>query len=257
MTIGGPGAVFRAAPPSRAAQEDDGDASRHAPTGVLLAATEAITARGLEAILSEWPPEERVAPAAVRTTMVTGAEGFAVLGTASTVADTEQALVALKPRLAVLVLDPPLLGAGLDDACTRLVDSHPDTAALVLLAAPTPEVVRRVCRGGARGVFRTDIEPDQLRTVLQQIASGEVVVHQSLVRHLVDGDNNGARTLLNNRELTVLQLLARGYVSKQIAPLINATPKAVDMMIERACRRLGASTRAQAVAYAIKRGLVT
>src|SRR6185436_6788160 len=107
--------------------------------------------------------------------------------------------------LAILVLDPPLPGTALDDACKRLIDSFPGTAALVLLADPTPEAVRRVCRGGARAVFRTDIEPDRLCTVMRQIASGEVVVHPSLVRHLVDADDGGTRALLSARELTILQ----------------------------------------------------
>jgi DNA-binding NarL/FixJ family response regulator len=185
-----------------------------------------------------------------------------VLHVTGDVDEAERALRTFRPPLAVLVLDPPLRGATVDEACARLINAQPNTATLALLTEPAPDLVRRVCRSGARGVFEIGISRAELHATLRQIDAGEVVVQPSLVRHLLE--DRGEETpeewraiTLNNRELTALQLLARGYTSKQIAPLLDTTAKAIDMTIERSRRRLGAITRAQAVAMAIRRGLIT
>jgi two-component system, NarL family, response regulator YdfI len=227
--------------------------------GVFVAAAEPIVARGITAILADGNTGNS-SGSLDRLDSASRRIEFATVGTASSVDDAERGLRLHRPPVSILVLDPPLHGATLDDACVRLIDSHPDTSALVLIEDAKLDVVQRVCRSAARGVFGTDIGPAELHTVLHQICSGQVVIRPSFVRHLVEGgeaeDGQDARGRLSSRELTVLQLLARGYVSKQIAPLLGTTAKAVDMMIERACRRLGASTRAQAVAITLTRRLI-
>ena len=240
--------------------------------GVLVAAAEPIISTGIAALLagdgapppraadshaspsSESPPTESGATAGAR-------RPFIVLDAVGTVEAAERALATYRPPLAVLVLDPPLPGGTVDDACARLIADNPSTAALVLLVRPEATLVRRACRSGARAVFGTDIRAEELGTVLRQIDDGDVVIQPPLVRYLVGGETGGAPTTdtptLNNRELTALQLLARGYTSKQIAPLLSSSAKAVDMTIERAGRRLGAATRSQAVAIALRHGLIT
>lgn len=63
-------------------------------------------------------------------------------------------------------------------------------------------------------------------------------------------------TPLMVRDLTILQLVASGYTSTQIAQLLATTPKAVDLAIGRAVQHLGASHRTEAVAIAQRRGLI-
>jgi DNA-binding NarL/FixJ family response regulator len=244
----------------------------------LVAAAEPIISSGIAALLagedSAPPPPPTLPPTFSHvshdsptdhvTVGITAAHGraFIVLDAVATVDAAERALATYRPPLSVLVLDPPLPGGTVDDACARLISDNPSTAALVLLVRPEATLVRRACRSGARAVFGTDIRADELSAVLRQIDEGEVVIQPPLVRFLV-GDQAGSahaatETLtLNNRELTALQLLARGYTSKQIAPLLNSSAKAVDMTIERASRRLGAATRSQAVAIALRHGLIT
>lgn len=200
--------------------------------------------------------------AAGATATPDGPQPFVVLDAVGTVDAAERALAAYRPPLCVLVLDPPLRGGTVDEACTRLIAETPSTAALVLLVHPDATLVRRACQSGARAVFGTDIRADELSAVLRQIDEGGVVIQPPLVRYLVGGHTGGGESApdapsLNNRELTALQLLARGYTSKQIAPLLNSSAKAVDMTIERAGRRLGAATRSQAVAIALRHGLIT
>lgn len=58
------------------------------------------------------------------------------------------------------------------------------------------------------------------------------------------------------RELLALQLVARGYTSTQIARLLNTTTDVVDLTLEQMVNRLGAVHRIEAVAIAIRLGLV-
>jgi DNA-binding NarL/FixJ family response regulator len=130
---------------------------------------------------------------------------------------------------------------------------------VVLLRHPQKETVQRVWREGARGVLDAALSAEEFLAGVGQVADGEVVLQPSLVRHLMaDGTTGfeGTNVHLNDRELTVLQLLARGYATKQVAAALDATPKAIDLLIERVCRRLGAAHRAQAVAIAVRRSLV-
>jgi DNA-binding NarL/FixJ family response regulator len=164
----------------------------------------------------------------------------------------------------VLVVDPPLPDASAGEALQRLAAEHPTTATLVLLQQPDPSTVRRACRLGARGVHDIAISDDTLRAALMRMDGGDVAMQPNLVRYLLepdlpdgDGEANGSGASVPARELTVLQLLARGYTSKQIAPLLGTTSKAVDLLAERAARRLSAANRTEAVATALRRGLLT
>ncbi|HEV2125571.1 MAG TPA: hypothetical protein VGW38_22695 [Chloroflexota bacterium] len=65
-----------------------------------------------------------------------------------------------------------------------------------------------------------------------------------------------AQPLLTARALLLLQLLARGYTSQQMAALLKTTPKLVDLLIERATHTLGTTDRAEAVAIAVRQGLI-
>lgn len=203
---------------------------------------------------------------------------FVVNHSFDTLAQAQQSLEVNPSDIVLLVLDPAWADdpthqnqpvANEDSASeatdlSRLMSLVPDTAVVVLLRQPTPGIVREVCRLGARGVCESSVTPSELRATLVRALSGDVVIQPSLVRYLLSQGSSqgqpGGETkelpTLTERELLVLQLLARGYSSKQIAQVLQTTPKAVDLTIERATHRLGAHHRAQAVAIAIRRGLL-
>jgi DNA-binding NarL/FixJ family response regulator len=192
----------------------------------------------------------------------------AVLGDAAVVVDAvgsvgagHDALLRLRPRQAVLVLDPALPDATLEVACRVLVTGHPCVATLVLLRRPDAAQVRLAYQHGARGVFGTEVEPAVLRDALLQIAAGEMAVQPNLVRHLVHWSGSeavapAATNPLSEREQAALRLLAEGQSTKEIAARLAVTPKAVNHAIDRAVRRLGAAHRTHATVVAVQRGLL-
>lgn len=187
---------------------------------------------------------------------------FGVVGIAQTAEMALSLLGIYYPPLLVLALDQPLLDASVEEVCVRLITNQPDTATLVLLSDRSPALVQLVIGSGVQGIAMTDIGPDALRLALEEVSAGNYYVSPSLVDVVVS--NNGHRrsepngqSTLTARELAAMQLLSRGYTSKQIARVMETTPKAIDLAIERATKRLGASHRAQAVAEAIRRSLIT
>lgn len=187
---------------------------------------------------------------------------YGVVGIAQTAEMALSLLAIYYPPLVVLALDQPLLDASFEEVCGRLITDQPDTATLVLLSDRSPALVQLVIGSGVRGIAMTDIEPDALRLALDEVSAGNYYVSPSLMDAVLT--TNGHRqseptgqSVLTARELAAMQLLSRGYTSKQIARVMETTPKAIDLTIERATKRLGASHRAQAVAEAIRRNLIT
>jgi DNA-binding NarL/FixJ family response regulator len=161
------------------------------------------------------------------------------------------------PPFAVAVVEPSIPDISLDKLCDLLEQAYPETSSCVLLRRPERSVVQRLCRHGVRGVYDTTITPPDLIAVLHRIAAGDIAVQPSLVRYLLEPESDtSAPDVLSPREITVLQLLARGYASKQAATVLDTTPKAIDLLVERAIRRLGAAHRAEVVAIALRRGLI-
>jgi DNA-binding NarL/FixJ family response regulator len=161
--------------------------------------------------------------------------------------------------LTVLVLSPPPPDSSLEETCQALLGDCPATPALALVRPDDAPAVRLAARHGARAIFDTLTTVETLRTVVGGLGSAAPAVQPSLVHHLVEDGSAGGGTGggLRPRELAALQLLAQGYTSKQIGAALGATPKAVDLLVERAAQRLGASHRTQAVAIAARLGLLT
>lgn len=217
--------------------------------GVLVVATEPVLRNGIAAVI-EYP--------------------FVVLDSVGTLRGAERALAHLRSRLCVFAADPPLPGTAHDEACATLLAGYPGTMFVVLVRQPVPVRVRLLCRLGARGVFDTSVSPDQLRTALIQLSTGqlEMAIQPTLVRWLLDDltgegyeeggrpPDHGGLSPLTSVQTEVLRCLAEGYTSKDITEILDKSPSAVSHIIERAVARLGATSRAHATVLALRRGLL-
>ncbi len=198
----------------------------------------------------------------VRLGIAAALEGhFSVVHAVGTARAVQETLARSALRLAVLVLDPPLPDATFEEACLTLIARQPGTAVLVLLRRPAPTQVRLACWNGALGVFEVGIESERLRLALTQLSEGDVAIDPSFTRHLMTdplapADASGRHRRLTAHQLEALRMLADGHTTKEIARALGTSPDAVDHAIERATRQLGAAHRAQAVATAIRSGLL-
>jgi DNA-binding NarL/FixJ family response regulator len=186
---------------------------------------------------------------------------FTVLGTATTLSEAELALERHQPQLSVLVVDPPFPDVPLPDICVRLVGRHPMTCALLIFRERRPRDLIVACQQGARALFDMTITAEQLLNGLERLTDGEVVMQPEILHDMMhapaptEGEQTGQPiTAVQTR---MLGLLAEGHISKEIASLMNVSIASVNHQLERASQRLGTRHRAEAVARALRLGLIT
>jgi DNA-binding NarL/FixJ family response regulator len=134
---------------------------------------------------------------------------------------------------------------------------------IVVLESPEngaagPDLLRQ----GARAILPAGISPAELIAALRAVTSGLIVLHPSTVAAIPHAAGNTSRSTeewiesLTKREREVLQMLAAGLGNKEIAVKLNISEHTAKFHVGSILGKLGVSTRAEAVAMGIRRGLV-
>ena len=121
-------------------------------------------------------------------------------------------------------------------------------------------------RAGARGYLTKDAGAEDIRRAIQAVARGEAALDPAVQRHVVSalagaggepaGDDPQLPDDLTPREAEVLALIAAGLSNQEIAERLVVSPATVKSHINHLVAKAGVRDRAQAVAYAYRRGLV-
>ena len=118
------------------------------------------------------------------------------------------------------------------------------------------ELVERSLQQGASGYLSKSVPARELVDALERIRQGETVVHPQAPRSasLVAGDWPGREEGLTPRESEVLALITRGLSNEQVATTTRLSPNSVKSYIRGAYRKIGVSSRTQAVLWALDHG---
>lgn len=174
-------------------------------------------------------------------------DGLEVVGSAGTTREALEVIAALRPDVAIVDIH---LGA--DDGLEligRALALDPWAGFVVYTGSDDPEQLERAVASGARGLVAKTAPRDELVAVVRTVAQGGVQVAPSL-RHAPRGLG---RPVLSPREREILELLAVGRTSEQVAGDLYLSNETVRTHMRNAMRKLGARTRAQAVAQAMLR----
>jgi signal transduction histidine kinase/DNA-binding NarL/FixJ family response regulator len=174
-----------------------------------------------------------------------------VVGQASTGA--EAVATARHCRPDIVILDwklPDLTGQEVTEALLR-IPKRPKV--LILSAFADRSHVLSVMAAGADGFVLKSVELPALRAAIRSVLEGSTVIDcANAPRPWMDGDGKQ----LSLRDLQVLQLVAAGYTTVEIANSVYLSVKSVERIIAAATAKLGAKNRTQAVACAIGQGLI-
>lgn len=174
--------------------------------------------------------------------------GYLTVGPAS---DGPRAVaLAADRRPDVAVVDwrmPKLSGAAL---VAELRTSSPATALVVYTAEADAEIARTALAAGAAALVLKEAPLADLTRALDAVENGRSYVDAGVMRIL------GPATALTARELEVLALIADGLSHDEIGARLGIGGETVRTHMKKACNRLGASTRTQAVAAALRLGLI-
>jgi DNA-binding NarL/FixJ family response regulator len=184
---------------------------------------------------------------------------FDVVGTVSDGRALIKAAAELKPELVVVDIGMPLLN-GLD-AADQLKALHPDIKVVFLTQNREPRFAVEAFRRKASGYLLKDSAASELVTAIREALKGRTYVSPLIAKGMLNHALNqepgdaGLREL-SAREREVLQLLAEGKSMKEVAAVLDISPRTVEFHKYRVMELLGVKTNAELVQYAIRHGLI-
>ena len=153
----------------------------------------------------------------------------------------------------VTLMDLRLPDASGIDAMIAIRTEFADARIIMLTTFEGDVEIQRALEAGARGYLLKNMPPSELVDVIRQVHAGkkrvppEVAAH--LAEHMSDED-------LTPREIEVLQKIAGGNRNRDIADLLFISEETVKVHIKHVMDKLGAQDRTQAIAIAVRRGII-
>jgi len=172
----------------------------------------------------------------------------------------------LQPDIAVVDISLPLLN-GLD-ASRHVKKANPDIKIIILTMHSEPNFVTQAFRVGVSGYVLKQSVGSELVQAIREVMKGRTFVSPMVTQSLVDqavnptsgastGDSNGFAQSLSSRQREVLQLVAEGKATKEIASILNVSIKTVEFHKTRIMKELRLRTAAELTKYAISAGLTS
>jgi DNA-binding NarL/FixJ family response regulator len=190
-------------------------------------------------------------------TLVEAIDGVTVVGEASNGREAFQLAQSLKPDIVLIDIAMPQFN-GLE-ATERLVREMPGVRVMILSMTANDEYVRQALRAGASGYLLKDADTVELRLAIKAVMEGNPYFSPRVARYarrlMLDRDSE-TPSLLTPRQREVLQLIAEGASSKEIAQKLDLSIKTVETHRTQLMERLDIHDIAGLVRYAIRTGLV-
>lgn len=183
-------------------------------------------------------------------------EGFEVIGQAADGLEAVKLVRELNPEIAVLDRAMPLLNG--IDAAREIRQASPRTK-LILLTMDTDERHHlEALRAGFRGCVLKSYEARELIEAIHAVVGGGTYLHPGLSRVVVEAYLAGTdiqTDLLSSRERQVLQLLAEGKKTREVAALLGLNVKTAESHRTRIMKKLDLKETAGLVRYALREGV--
>jgi len=183
-------------------------------------------------------------------------EELQVVGEAADGREAVRLARALRPDVAVLDVSMPLLN-GLD-AAREIQKACPRTRTILLTMHGEDTYVLQALQMGIRGyVLKSQAAMDLVRA-LQEVSRGAVYLSPGVSGAVVEAyrTKKDLRDPLTPREREVLQLVAEGKTTKEVASLLGVSVKTAEYHRNSVMQKLGIHETASLVRYAIRRGLI-
>lgn len=214
---------------------------------ILIADDHEVARRGIRALLESHP-------------------GWEVCGEAKDGREAVEFASALNPDVVLLDIGMPNLN-GLE-AARQILATSPDMAILILTMHDSDNVIREVLRAGARGFLLKSDAGRDLLTAVEALQRRRTFFTPRVSQMVLDGFLNRERVgdeiasleslsdALTAREREVIQLLAEGKTSKEVAVMLNLSVKTAETHRTNLMRKLGLHSVADLTRYAVRNGIV-
>ncbi len=184
-------------------------------------------------------------------------EGFQIAGEAGDGQELIRIAKELQPEVAVLDIGMPILNGLV--AAQELKRVCPETKSVLLTRHDEDQYVVEALRAGVRGYVLKNQAGTDLVHAIQLVCRGQVYLSPGISRVVVDAylsKSNLPDDPLSSREHEVLQLIAEGKSTKDVAALLGISVKTAESHRSRLMQKLDIHETASLVRYAVRRGLV-
>jgi two-component system, NarL family, response regulator NreC len=182
-----------------------------------------------------------------------GLDDLDLLGTVETGEDALAAIEKLQPE--VVIMDVRLPGIDGISAVKRIQQVAPSVQTVVFSAYGDKRLLSDALSAGARGYVMKGSPPEDLLRAIRTVKTGKAFVDPSLSPALLM-TQAATDAPLSEREREILQLLAEGYHTEEVARRIGLSAETVKSDTKRAIQKLEADTRVHAVAIALRQSMI-
>jgi DNA-binding NarL/FixJ family response regulator len=153
----------------------------------------------------------------------------------------------------VALIDLAMPGLGGVEAIRLIKASHPDARLIILTTYDIDEDIELGFKAGAQAYLLKDVSSQDLVDCIRDVMRGHKRVAPAIAEKLAD---RVSRVQLTGREFRILRLITEGKANKEIADTLGISDATVKAHITNLLSKLRVSSRTEAIAVALKRGLV-
>jgi len=196
----------------------------------------------------------------LRTALELSDDVVVVVGEASSGEEAVERARELSPD--VVFMDVRMPGMDGIEATRRIRLAAPNAKVILITVDESRGAISEAIQAGVSGYLLKDSTSDALVDAALNAVEGNAVIHPQLTKTFIEeaqmgGEPDGPSTTpLSKREREILQKVADGATTRQVATDLGISPHTVKTHLERIFEKLGANDRAQAVAIAIRQGIV-
>jgi two-component system response regulator NreC len=188
-------------------------------------------------------------------------DGFEVVGLAGNGMEVLTLLETLRPDIILMDIKMPKMNG--IETTRKVNEKMPWIKIIGLSMYDHPTFIKEMLRSGAKGFLSKDCAFEELREAIQTVFAGETYLSKNASRMVIDEfsknstmPETGGIQSLTTREIEVIQLLAEGNITKEIATKLFISEKTVDRHKTNILKKLNLKNTAQLVKIAVDQGII-
>ena len=187
-------------------------------------------------------------------------QDFAIVGQASNGLEAVQKAADLSPDIILMDLRMPELDGV--EAMIRIKQDNPEVKFIVFTTYSDDDYLFAAIKAGAKGYLLKDAPREELFKAIRAVSRGESLIQPVFTTKVLDklaselSRKSTGADVLSDREIEVLDLMAKGVSNRDIADQLSITQSTVKTHVTSIFQKMNVTTRTEAVTTALKRGII-